>query len=282
LKRERKGRRNIKEKKAIEGTGLTTRFWPIRSFERVAHFFPSRARPNFVTWAHTVLSQVGGPAMPDPRAVAATTLALVAFTGLWAPVVRFISHAVNFATNPSCTATIRAESAIPARILATDLLGAGIGHRGDSALNHKYGCDSLRLHSRVLRERRAVYAMREKPAAAWISPSWRGCVCRGMAVTSRTVSRGASRPTPGTTVVPKVSLPLPQTQRKKGAPPWPFLTSARSLLPEDSRRGSAYGVGALGKPRLAGGETEGSPAARAPVRRTPPRNGNAHCNIYLT
>jgi hypothetical protein len=154
LKRERKGRRNIKEKKAIEGTGLTTRFWPIRSFERVAHFFPSRARPNFVTWAHTVLSQVGGPAMPDPRAVAATTLALVAFTGLWAPVVRFISHAVNFATNPSCTATIRAESAIPARILATDLLGAGIGHRGDSALNHKYGCDSLRLHSRVLREKR--------------------------------------------------------------------------------------------------------------------------------
>ena len=136
-------------------------------------------------------------------------------TYMGAPVVRFSSHAVNFATNPSCTATVRTESAIPARILATDLLGAGIGHRGDSALNHKYGRDSLRLHSRVLRERRAVYAMREKPAAAWRSPSWRGCACRGMAGTSRTVSRGASRPTPGTTVVPKVSLPLPQTQRKR-------------------------------------------------------------------
>ena len=92
--------------------------------------------------------------MPDPRAVVATTLALVAFIGLWAPVVRFISHAVNFATNPSCTTTVRAESAIPARILATDLLGAGIVHRRDSALNHKYGRDSLRLHSRVLREKR--------------------------------------------------------------------------------------------------------------------------------
>jgi hypothetical protein len=37
----------------------------------------------------------------------------------------------------------------------------------------------------------------------------------------------------------------------------PSITCARSLLPDDSRRRSAYGVGALGKPRLAGGETEG-------------------------
>jgi hypothetical protein len=62
LKRERKGRRNIKRKRAIEGTGLTTRFWPIRSFQRVAHlFFPSPARPNFVTWAPLLLSR--GPAL---------------------------------------------------------------------------------------------------------------------------------------------------------------------------------------------------------------------------
>jgi hypothetical protein len=72
---------------------------------------------------------------------------------------------------------------------------------------------------------------------AWVCVPWHGCdladrLARGFTAYSR--RRRSSLGLPAITA----------NTEKEGAPPWPFLTCARSLLPEDSRRGSAYGVGA--------------------------------------
>jgi hypothetical protein len=68
--------------------------------------------------------------------------------------------------------------------------------------------------------------VRKKTVAAWRSPCGVGVHAVARPGPRGPPCVGHHRPTPGADTVPMGALPLPQTQRKMGAPLTPFLTYA--------------------------------------------------------